>query len=164
VTAQLIDAITGHHLWADRYDRDTTSFFDLLDEISKHVAIELQVKLTEGDTARLSQKTKNFEAWGYATTAFSLFRYGTKENISRIRELSEKAIKLDPDYGFAWGVLGATHLIDLLYGYSESRDKSVALGFEYTDKALKLDETLACATTVKVRLYVFILEIAFARP
>jgi TolB-like protein len=103
VTAQLIDAITGHHLWADRYDRDTEGFFDVLDEISKKVAIELQVKLTEGDAARMSQKTKNFEAWGYATAAYSLFRYPTKENIAKIRELCEKAVKLDPGYGFAWG-------------------------------------------------------------
>jgi len=153
VTAQLIDAITGHHLWADRYDRDTTGFFDVLDEISKKVAIELQVKLTEGDAARMSQKTKNFEAWGYTTTGYSLFRYATKENIARIREVGEKAIRLDPEFGFAWGMVGATHWVDALLGYSESRDKSIALGFECTDKALKLDETLPCATSVKARLY-----------
>ena len=47
VTAQLIDAISGHHLWADRYDREIEDFFDLLDEIAKKVAIELQVKLTD---------------------------------------------------------------------------------------------------------------------
>ena len=153
VTAQLIDAITGHHLWADRYDRDLGDFFDVLDEISRHVAIELQVKLTEGDAARISQKTKNFEAWGHVTTAYSLFRYPTKENITRARELSEKAIKLDPEYGFAWGVVGAAHWVDALLGYSESRDKSIALGFQCVDKSLVLDETLPCAMSVKARLY-----------
>jgi adenylate cyclase len=153
VTAQLIDAITGHHLWADRYDRDPGGFFDVLDEISRHVAIELQVKLTEGEHARMSQKTKSFEAWGYATTAYSLFRYPTKENISKIKELAEKAIKLDPGYGYAWGIIGAAHWTDALLGYSESRDKSIALGFECVDEALKLDKTLPCATSVKARLY-----------
>jgi len=153
VTAQLIDAITGHHLWADRYDRDTEGFFDVLDEIARKVAIELQVKLTEGEQARMSQKTKNFEAWGYATTAYSLFRYPTKENNAKIRELAEKAIKLDPEYAYAWGILGATHYIDVYLRYTESRDKSFALAVEYIDKSLKLDETLPCSTGVKARLH-----------
>jgi adenylate cyclase len=153
VTAQLIDAITGHHLWADRYDRDTKGFFDVLDEIARKVAIELQVRLTEGEQARMSQKTKNFEAWGYATTAYSLFRYPTKENIAKIRELAEKAIKLDPEYAFAWGVLGATHYVDVLFRYTESHDKSFAFAVECIDKSLKLDETLPCSTGVKARLH-----------
>ncbi len=153
VTAQLIDATSGHHLWADRYDREIEDFFDLLDEITKKVVIELQVKLTEGDIARISHKTENFEAWAYATTAYSLEKRITKENFSKAKELSEKAVKLDPKYGFAWGVLGAAHFADALLGWSESRDKSFKLAVEYTDKALKLDETLSCSTAVKGRLH-----------
>jgi adenylate cyclase len=153
VTAQLIDATSSHHLWADRYDREIENFFDLLDEIAKKVAIELQVKLTEGDTARISHKTENFEAWAYATTAYSLEKRISKENIAKARELCEKAVKLDPKYGFAWGMLGATHYSDAYFDWGESRDKSFKLAVEYTDKALKLDETLPCATSVKGRLY-----------
>jgi len=153
VTAQLIDAISGHHLWADRYDREIEDFFDLIDEIAKKVAIELQVKLTEGDIARISHKTENFEAWAYVTTAYSLLKQASKENVAKGRELCEKALKLDPEYGFAWGVLGAAHNIDTIYGWSESRDKSFKLAVEYTDKALKLDETLSCATAIKGRLH-----------
>jgi adenylate cyclase len=153
VTAQLIDATSDHHLWADRYDREIENFFDMLDEIAKKVAIELQVKLTEGDTARISHKTDNFEAWAYATTAYSLEKRVTKENIAKSRELCEKAVKLDPKYGFAWGMLGATHYSDAYFGWGESRDKSFKLAVEHIDKALKLDETLPCATSVKGRLY-----------
>ena len=154
VTAQLIDAITGHHLWADRYDRDIKDFFDLLDEIAKKVAIELQVKLTEGDAARMSHKTENFEAWGYALEAYGLLKRATKENVAKVRELSEKAVKLDPGYAFAWGVLGAAHAVDAAYGYTESPDKSFTLAVECIDKSLKLDETLPCSTGVKGRLHV----------
>jgi adenylate cyclase len=153
VTAQLIDATSGHHLWVDRYDRDLEDFFDLLDEIAKKVAIELQVKLTDGDTARISHKTENFEAWAYATTAYSLEKHVTKEDCAKARELCEKSVKLDPNYGFAWGMLGATHYTDAYYGWSESRDKSFKLAVKYIDRALKLDETLPCATSVKGRLY-----------
>ena len=153
VTAQLIDAISGHHLWSDRYDREIEDFFDLLDEIAKKVAIELQVKLTGEDIARISHKTENFEAWAYATTAYSLLKRPTKGNNTKARELCEKAVKLDPEYGFAWGALGAAHNVDAIYGWSKSRDKSFKLSVEYTDKALKLDQTLSCAASVKGRLY-----------
>ena len=153
VTAQLVDAPSGHHLWVDRYDRVMEDFFDLLDEIAKKVAIELQVKLTEGDTARISHKTENFEAWAYATTAYSLEKNVTKEDCAKAREQCEKSVKLDPKYGFAWGMLGATHYTDAYFGWSESRDRSFKLAVKYIDKALKLDETLPCATSVKGRLY-----------
>jgi adenylate cyclase len=153
VTAQLIDATSGHHLWVDRYDREIEDFFDLLDEIAKKVAIELQVKLTEGDTARISHKTENFEAWAYATTAYSLEKHVTKEDCAKARELCEKSVKLDPKYGFAWGMLGATHYTDAYFDWSESRDKSFKLAVKYIDRALKLDKTLPCATSVKGRLY-----------
>jgi len=153
VTAQLIDAITGHHLWADRYDRGIEDFFDLLDEIAKKVAIELQVKLTEGDAARMSHKTENFEAWGYAVTAYSLTKQSDKESVAKVRELSEKAVKLDPEYAFAWGVLGAAHMTDVIFGYTKSPDKSFKLAVECIDKALKLDETLPCATGDKGLLH-----------
>ena len=153
VTAQLIDAISGHHLWADRYDREMGDFFDVLDEIAKKVAIELQVKLTEGDIARNSHRTDNFEAWASATTAYSFVKLITRENVAKAKELFEKAVKLDPGYAFAWGGLGAVHLTYVAMGWSESPAKSFKLAVEYTDKALKIDETLTCATAVKGRLY-----------
>jgi adenylate cyclase len=153
VTAQLIDAISGHHLWAERYDREIEDFFDLLDEIAKKVAIELQVKLTEGDIARISHKTENFEAWAYATTAYSFVKRFTEEDNAKTKELLEKAVKLDPEYGFAWGTLGAAHEVAAVFGFSESRDKSIKLAVEYADKALKLDETLSCATAVRGELH-----------
>jgi len=153
VTAQLIDAISGQHIWTDRYDRKIEDFFDLLDEIAKNVAIELQVKLTEGDIARISHKTENFEAWAHTTTAYSLLKRVTKENFAKAKELLEKAVKLDPEYGFAWGTLSGVHQADAFFGWGESRDKSIKLAFEYTEKALKLDETLSCATAVKGELH-----------
>ena len=153
VTAQLIDAISGHHLWADRYDREMEDFFDVLDEIAKKVAIELQVKLTEGDIARNSHRTDNFEAWASATTGYSFVKFITRENVAKAKELFEKAVKLDPGYAFAWGGLGAVHLTYVAMGWSESPAKSFKLAVEYTDKALKIDETLTCATAVKGRLY-----------
>ena len=153
VTAQLIDAISGHHLWADRYDRKMEDFFNVLDEITKKVAIELQVKLTEGDIARNSHRTDNFEAWASATTAYSVLKLLNKENVAKAKELLEKSVKLDPEYAFAWGALGAVHFANILFGWSGSPAESFKLAGECTDKALEIDETLSCATAVKGRLY-----------
>jgi len=153
VTAQLIDAISGHHLWADRYDRDIKDFFDVLDGITKKVVIELQVKLAGGEISRISHRTENFEAWASATEAYVYVKLLTKENIAKAKELFEKAVKLDPQYGFAWGGLGAAYNIEGVMGWSESPEKSFKLAVEYTDKALKLDGTLSCATSVKGQLY-----------
>jgi adenylate cyclase len=64
ITAQLIDAVSGHHLWAQRYDRPMQDVFELQDEITREVASALQVELTEGERARLwASGTKNLEAW-----------------------------------------------------------------------------------------------------
>ena len=153
VTAQLIDAISGHHLWANRYDRKIEDFFKVLDEIAKVVVIELQVNLTEGDISRLTHKTKNFEAWLSAITAYSYLKDTTPEAITNARELFEKAVNLDPEYGFAWGGLGAAHNVEGRMGWSESPGNSFKMAGEYTEKALRLDENLSCATSVKGGLY-----------
>ena len=153
VTAQLIEAISGHHLWADRYDREMEDFFDVLDDIAKKVAVELQVKLTEGDIARNSHRTDNFEAWASATTAYSVIKHLNREDVAKGKELLEKAVKLDPKYAFAWGALGATHFGYVSLGWSESPTESFKLAVDNTDKALKIDETLSCATAIKARLY-----------
>ena len=153
VTAQLIDAISGHHLWADRYDKNIEDFFQVLDEIAQKVVIELQVNLTEGDISRITHKTKNFEAWLSALTAYSYVKITTQEAITKARELFEKAVNLDPEYGFAWGGLGAAHDVENTMGWSESPGNSFKMAHEYTEKALRLDENLSCATSVKGRLY-----------
>jgi adenylate cyclase len=153
VTAQLNDAITGHHLWADRYDRDMSDFFALLDEITRKIAIELQVNLTEGDIARLSRKTENLQAWGCAVRANSLIKGVDRESIAKARQLAEKAVEWDPEYAFAWGVLGAAHSIDAMAGYTESPEKSFEMAVWCTDKSLELDQTISCAAAVKGKLY-----------
>ena len=64
ITAQLIDATTGNHIWSEKYDREKKDFFALSDEITRKIAIALQIKLTEGEQARVFYKeTKNLEAW-----------------------------------------------------------------------------------------------------
>ena len=136
VSAQLIDATSGLHLWSEQYDRDVKELFALQDEITHKIVIALQVELTEGEQARVRHRsTNNLKAWGYAVRGYSLFQHYTKEDNARARELFEEAIKLDPEYAWAWTYLAWTHWIDARFGYGESRDKSFSKAVETAQKA-----------------------------
>lgn len=140
ITAQLVDAIKGHHLWAERYDRDMKGFFDLLDEITKEIAIALQVELTSGEQARVWHKTDSIEAWGYLTKASAYFTRFTRGGNTKAQELYAQAIKLDPRYAFAWTMLAWTHLMEVGLGYSSSPAQSLKKAFELGSKAAQIDQ------------------------
>jgi len=150
VTAQLIDATTGYHLWSGRFDRTLNDIFSLLDEVTKNIAIELQVKMSPDQWAILTHKTDNFDAWAATTRAYSLLLRGAGEEA---QELAEKAVVLDPKYGFGWAVLAALHTLKVYYGLSQSPADSIRLAAEYNEKALTLDPTLSCATANRGQIY-----------
>ena len=143
VTAQLIDATTGHHLRSERYDRDIKDLFAVQDDITKEIVVALQVELTDGEQARVWHRTTdNFEAWGYVAKGGCLFeRYMKGDNI-RARKLFEQALEIDPKYAFAWTMLAWTHLIDAWLGFSESHTESIKQAVELAKKAGALDDTL----------------------
>ena len=103
ITAQLIDAKDGTHLWAERYDRAIDDIFAIQDEITLVLATEMQVKLTEGEQARLRYTTThNVEAWTYWAQGMSHYRQAvTKEKMGPARHYWEKALALVPELGVA---------------------------------------------------------------
>jgi len=140
ITAQLVDATTGHHLWSEKYDRDMKDLFALQDEIAHKIIVELQVKLTEGEQARVSQKTTtNLEAWSCAVRGLKLFERASKENNAKAMELLERAVELDPGYVWAWVRLAWTHLV--ASRYSQSPSESFKKTVEISQKVLALDES-----------------------
>ena len=140
VTAQLVDATTGRHLWAGRYDRDIKDLFALQDEITQKIAIELQVELVQGEGARKPGSTDSLEAWEYGVKGTSLFQRFTKENNAKARALFERAIERDPDYAFAWTMLAWTHWADVDFGFSETPAESFKRAVELAEKSLALDD------------------------
>jgi len=144
ITAQLIDATSGHHLWAERYDRNITDFFDLIDEVTRKIVLSLQVELTGGERARIwHSTTASFEAWGHTVRGYSLFQHNTKEDNIRAREKFEHAIKIDPEYSTAWTYLAWTHFTEAWLGWSETPDESINKAIELANKAKNLDDTQA---------------------
>jgi adenylate cyclase len=142
ITAQLIDAINGHYLWSERYDRDVKDIFALQDEITLNILTALQVELTEGEQARARRVgTDVLEASLLATQSRSYMRRFTKEDNVRARELAQKAVELDPDYVGAYIPLAWTHLLDAQAGWAESPAEAFKRAVELVQQALKLDDT-----------------------
>ena len=143
ITAQLIDAITGHHLWAERYDRELKDIFALQDEITIRIITELRVKLTDGEQARLIYKgTENLQAYLKYLQGWEYFRLQTKENNALARRLSEEVLAIDPDFPQAYTLLGATYWMDLYLGSSKSPKLLLKKAVELNKKAIALNDSI----------------------
>jgi adenylate cyclase len=141
ITAQLIDAATGHHLWAERYDRESSDVFALQDEITREVAAALQVKLTEGEQARMwASGTPSLEAWELAIQAIALIQSHRREDTHEARRLLEQALRLDENYATAWAMLGSANFSFAIHPeWGASREESLDLALAASDRALAID-------------------------
>jgi len=141
VTAQFIDAITGHHLWADRFDRKVDDIFALQDEIAHKILIELQVKLTSGENARVASRgTKNLDAWLLRLQAFAEGSKYTKEGMLKARNLFQEAVNIDPAYARAWGGLAWTDYFEArMGGWGRSREEVLKEGVAYAQFGTEVD-------------------------
>ncbi len=142
INVQLIDALTGHHLWSERYVRKISAIFKLKDEIILKVSTELVVELTDGESARiLARYTDNLEAWESYLLAIKHFRRYKKESIVRARDLFTKALGLDHQFLPALVGLAYTHWFDGRNAWNGSRQKSFEKAAALADRALAIDAT-----------------------
>ena len=149
ITAQLIDAADGSHLWAERYDRSIDDIFAIQDEITLVLATELQVKLTEGEQARLRYTTAgNVAAWTEYARGRACMRMGVdKEFSGRALAHFEKALALDPNSAPLHALIAFCHLLDSRFGWWSSHEDALAKARAFTDRALALDPDNADANT-----------------
>jgi adenylate cyclase len=139
ITAQLIDALTGGHIWSERYDRDFGDLLNLIDEITLAIAVALQVELTTGEQAR-AISTDNLDAWRYFNKGGGIFLKFTKEAFVKSRELFKKALEIDPNYAAALTSLAWTHFMDARFGYTDSREESFKRAVELANQSEALDD------------------------
>jgi adenylate cyclase len=142
ITAQLIDALNGNHLWAERYDRNLNDIFSVQDEITKKIITAMQVKLTEGEQAKAAAKgTKNLEAYLKYLQSRELIHRINIESNALAKQLAEEAIALDPEYAWAYKVLGQSHMLDVWLGTSKSPKESMGKAIKLVQKAIDFDDT-----------------------
>jgi adenylate cyclase len=156
ITAQLIDALAGHHLWAEHYDRELKDIFALQDEITIKIITAMRIKLTSGEQARVFEKgTKNLNAYlKYLKAREHIGRNNKEDNVIAQKMLKE-AIALDPEFALAQSLLGASHFLDIFFGVNKNPKVSIAQAIKLTKMAIKLDDSLARPHALLAWLYAF---------
>jgi adenylate cyclase len=154
INAQLIDAETGHHLWAERYDRAATDVFELQDAVRAQIVAALQVTLTPAEKSRLAHKlTDNPEAYDYYMRGLRQESFFTKEGNLESRHLFERAIELDPRFAAAMGKLATAHTLAAERAWSPSSEESLETARLLAEKAVALDSDLPQAHWAVARVY-----------
>jgi len=141
VTAQLVSAADGYHVWSERYDRDMTDVFAIQEDIAQAITDKLRVRLS-ADRPLVKRYTENLAAYDLCLkTRYHLSKL-THEAFEAGRRYCEQAIALDPSYALAYVVLSESHLWSAYWGFTSPREalpraKSAALD------ALRLDDSIA---------------------
>ena len=140
INAQLVDAIKGHHLWAENFDGEAKDLFALQDDIVRRIAVELQVELTAGDHARVASRgTKNLKAWLLREQAMAELYKFTRESTVRTRDLLQQAHEADPTWARPLGVLAFTYWWEARKGWTDDREGWIRKGVELAEKAIEMD-------------------------
>ncbi len=159
ITAQLIDALTGRHLWAERYDRDLKEILTLQDEITGKIIKGLDLKLSREERARFIGKgTDNLDAYLKILHAREFVSQFNRESNVQARQLAEEAIRLDPQYPAAYIGLATVKMMDVFLGISKSPRESLMEAIKLAEKATSLDDSYAHAHGLLGFLYVQIGE------
>ena len=141
ITAQLIDAKSGNHLWSERYDSDLKDIFTLQDEITIKIMTALGVELGEGEQFRSRVKgINNLDVYLKLMQAGHYFLRMNKEGNVLARQKAEEIIAIDPDVSMAYAGIGWTHLMDLFIGTSTHPLISLGKATEAARKAVTLDD------------------------
>jgi adenylate cyclase len=123
ISAQLVDATSGYHLWAERYDRDLQDMFAVQDEITTQIVTALAVKLMEGEQQRVGRApTRNLEAYDSYLRGRECQAVTTEEGNAQARQLFDKALRLDPQFAVAAAYLGWTYFTEWVLGWSQEAE------------------------------------------
>ncbi len=152
ITAQLINADTGYHLWSETYDRELTDVFAIQDEIASNVVGALRPKLLGKSIPIPSHGTDNIDAYNLYLRGLYLSDQTTEADYLNAKEALKRAIEIDPDYAQAYAQLAEVHQL-LISGFVGDGYESFVEGFrqvhEYADAALAINPTLPEALTTK---------------
>ena len=139
VAAELIEAVSGTHVWAERYDRPVRDVFDVQDEITKEIVLALSIELTDGERARVfGRSTRSLEAWLAAMRGFEHWAEGSPKGIREARVHFERAASIDPNYTIAWAFIGWTHFTEVRFGFSSDPRASLAKAAELAEKCIAM--------------------------
>jgi adenylate cyclase len=153
ITGQLIDAVTGTHIWADRFERDLTDVFALQDEVTVAVVTAIQPKLLQREIATATRRRpENLTAYDYYLRAVQQFYLATREGLAEAIRLAHRALELDPRFGSVAALAGRFHLVNVLLGYAADPQFDRKEAVRLVRLAMSIDDgdpdTLAAASVI----------------
>ena len=157
VTAQLIDATTGSHIWAERYDRELDDIFALQDEITETIvaAIEPELGTVERERAR-RRPPENLGAWGsYQRGLWHLFDDVKRDGLAEAKRLFQRACELDPEFAVAHADLAWTHVAEIVRGLTDDPKASLDQAADAAERAVALDPRDPAARVALGRVFIF---------
>ena len=144
ITAQLIDALKGNHIWAERYDRELKDVFSVQSEVARQVAKALSVTLKANENERLFQKyTASIDAYDVFLQARRTVDKPTKDNILRGEKLFSRVIELDPGFAGGYAGLSFNYSVQVRFQYSASPSFHLSQAFELANRAIEADSSYA---------------------
>ena len=155
VTAQLIDAATGGHLWAQTYDRELQDIFAVQDEVTQKIMFALKVTLTPEEQARFRRtSTRDLEAYDYFLRGKEQHLRFTKEAHVQAKQLFEKAIAIDPKYAEAYASLAFVYWQAWIWQWNQD-PRGLDWAFDSVQRAIALNDSLATAHALLGHFYLF---------
>jgi TolB-like protein len=153
ITGQLIDATTGAHIWADRFERDLTDIFALQDELTVAVVSAIQPKLFQTEIEMATRRRpENLTAYDCYLRAMQQYYLTTREGLAKATRLAHRALELDPRFGFVAALAGLCHLQNVIWGYAVDPQFERKEAIRLSRLALSIDDsdpdTLACAAVI----------------
>jgi adenylate cyclase len=156
ITAQLVDATTGDHLWAAHYDRPLKDIFSLQDEIVRRIVTTLKLRLSlEQWREAVGQHTDNLDAYDDYLRGWRYYFSFTEEGNVKATQMFEKAIQRDPTYADAYTELGVTYWLGWVGQWSEYDSTALDRAIQLEQQAIALDDGNARAHAMLGRLYVY---------
>jgi adenylate cyclase len=155
ITAQLIDATTGGHLWAERYNRDLKDIFAVQDEVTQQIISALKVKVEKVEQERAFRKeTANLSAFDYNLRGWWYYHRFTRDTNDKAREMFERAIELDPEFAIAYAGLGFTYYEEWANQWSQD-SQTLEQAFELAKRTIALNDSLPEAHRVLGDVYLY---------
>jgi TolB-like protein/Flp pilus assembly protein TadD len=141
ISAQLIDALTGRHVWAERYDRDLKDIFVVQDDVTEAIVGKVAPSFISAESRRVERKPpESFDAWDYVMRGKWHLARRSKSGLAEARRLFEKALSIDPRSTTALSGLAVAIGISIHFAWVDDREKAVEAGFAAARRALEIDE------------------------
>jgi len=156
ITGQLLDATTGAHLWADRFEGDLGDVFALQDEVTANVVSAIQPKLLQTEIDLAARRPNNLSAYDLCLRALSHFRSLTRSGSAEALQLVSRALEIDRRYGFAATLAGGCHLLNYFQGWAADPNSEIAEGVRLFRLALSIDGNNPEALSVLGRVTAFL--------